>query len=88
MIALAHAKLPDAEQLFVYPNGLEGQPHFDLWAANRSQLVAGGVPVGSIEVSGIDTATNTADFFSHRAEKGRCGLFGMVAWLGGDRQGG
>lgn len=88
VIALAQAKLPDAERLFVYPNGPEGQAHFDLWAANRSQLVAAGVPEGSIEVAGIDTATNTGDFFSHRAEKGRCGLFGMVAWLGAERQGG
>ena len=40
-----------------------------------------GVPAGQIEVSGIDTATNVHDFFSHRAEQGRCGLFGMVAWL-------
>jgi YfiH family protein len=81
VIALAHAKLPDAPQLFVYPQGAAGQAHFDLWAANRSQLVAAGVPPQQIEVAGIDTATNTADFFSHRAERGRCGLFGMVAWL-------
>lgn len=86
VIALAQAKLPDAERLLVYPNGHEGQAHFDLWAANRSQLVAAGVPQGSIEVAGIDTATNTEDFFSHRAEKGRCGLFGMVAWLDAARR--
>jgi YfiH family protein len=81
VIALAHAKLPDAERLFSYPAGPEGQPHFDLWEANRSQLIAAGVPPAAIEVAGIDTAANTADFFSHRAERGRCGLFGMLAWI-------
>jgi YfiH family protein len=88
VIALAHAKLPDAAQLFVYPDGAEGQAHFDLWEANRSQLVAAGVPPHQIEVAGIDTATNTEDFFSHRAERGRCGLFGMVAWLAPAPKGG
>ena len=81
VIALAHAKLPDAEQLFSYPNGLTGQAHFDLWEANRRQLIAAGVPADAVEVAGIDTATHTDDFFSHRAEKGRCGLFGMLAWI-------
>lgn len=81
VIAMAHAKLPDAEQFFVYPGGAEGQAHFDLWAANRSQLAAAGVAQSNIEVAGIDTAAHTEDFFSHRAERGRCGLFGMLAWL-------
>ena len=81
VIALAHAKLPEAERLFSYPAGPDGQAHFDLWEATRSQLVAAGVPSAAIEVAGIDTAANTADFFSHRAEKGRCGLFGMLAWI-------
>jgi copper oxidase (laccase) domain-containing protein len=59
-----------------------------LWAANRSQLVELGVPPGNIEVAGIDTATHTDDFFSHRAEHGRCGLFGMLAILGPKGAGG
>jgi copper oxidase (laccase) domain-containing protein len=45
------------------------------------QLVEAGVPIDQIEVSGIDTAATTGDFFSHRAEQGRCGLFAMMAWL-------
>jgi len=39
------------------------------------------VPARQIEIGGVDTAANTADFFSHRAERGQCGLFSMVAWL-------
>lgn len=81
VIALAHARLPNAAQLFSYPDGPQGQAHFDLWEANRSQLVAAGLSASAIEVSGIDTATHTDDFFSHRAEHGRCGLFAMLAWI-------
>lgn len=81
VVELAQAKLPNAASLFSFPNGVEQQPHFDLWQANLQQLVEAGVPTDQIEISGIDTAQSTHDFFSHRAEQGRCGLFGMVAWL-------
>ncbi|MDQ3248361.1 MAG: peptidoglycan editing factor PgeF [Chloroflexota bacterium] len=81
VVDLAHVKLNNADQLFSYPNGQDQNPHFDLWQANVNQLCEAGVPLTHIEVSGIDTAQNTHDFFSHRAEKGQCGLFSMVAWL-------
>ena len=71
--------LPEPEMLLIYDNG--AKPHFDLWEANRRQLLRGGVPARQIEIGGVDTAANTADFFSHRAERGQCGLFSMVAWL-------
>jgi polyphenol oxidase len=81
VVSAARAQMPSAERLFVYRNGDRSNPYFDLWEANHSQLVDAGVPAAQIEVSGIDTATNLGDFFSHRAERGRCGLFAMVAWL-------
>jgi len=81
VLELAHARLPDAALFFSYPNGADARPHFNLWAANQHQLAGAGVPFHQIEVSGIDTAMRTDDFFSHRAERGRCGLFSMVAWL-------
>lgn len=81
VLALATAKLPYAEQLFTYPNGPDQRPYFNLWRANALQLIEGGVPEAQIEISGIDTAQNTQDFFSHRAEQGKCGLFSMTAWL-------
>lgn len=83
VVELATAKLYEPMRLFHYPNGNEGRPHFDLWQANVDQLEGAGVPRGQIEVAGIDTARNTGDFFSHRAERGQCGLFSMVAWLKG-----
>lgn len=56
-----------------------GSVHLDLWAANRWQLESAGV--GQVEVGGLCTACHTDEFFSHRAEKGRTGRFGVLAIL-------
>ncbi|UCC62018.1 MAG: peptidoglycan editing factor PgeF [Anaerolineae bacterium] len=56
-----------------------GAIHLDLWAANRQQLEA--VGVGQVEVAGLCTACRSDEFFSHRAEKGRTGRFGVLAVL-------
>ena len=56
-----------------------GKVHFNLWEANRLLLERAGV--GQIEVSGLCTACNTDDWFSHRAEKGRTGRFGALISL-------
>jgi len=53
--------------------------HFDLWAANQLTLQQAGV--GQVEVSQICTASNTQDWFSHRAEQGRTGRFGVLLAL-------
>lgn len=79
---LALARLPDADRFFAWPAGAGSNPTFDLWAANHSLLVGAGLPDERIEIAGIDTASRTDEFFSHRASGGRCGLFAMVAWLG------
>lgn len=50
--------------------------HLDLWEANRRLLVQAGV--GRIEVSGLCTACRTDEFYSHRAEQGRTGRFGVL----------
>jgi len=39
------------------------------------------VGVGQVEVAGLCTACRSDEFFSHRAEKGRTGRFGVVAVL-------
>ncbi len=81
VLEMARAKLPAADRFFAWPNGAQSRPYLDLWAANRVQLTEAGVPEAQVEVAAIDTAHSTADFFSHRAEQGRCGLFAMTAWL-------
>jgi YfiH family protein len=60
---------------------IAGQTKFDLWAANRWLLEAAGVT--HIEMSGVCTACETGDWYSHRAEAGRTGRFGAVLYLTG-----
>jgi hypothetical protein len=57
----------------------DGAVKFDLWAANRLVLEKSGVRC--IEVAGQCTACNTADWYSHRGEKGQTGRFGVVLGL-------
>jgi len=51
----------------------------DLWEANRLILAESGVK--QIEISGICTACDTSDWYSHRAEYGRTGRFGALIAL-------
>ena len=81
VIQLATAKLTGGEKYFCKRNGDRSNPCFDLWQANADQLTAAGVPCSNIEIAGIDTARNIDEFYSHRAEKGLCGLFGLLTWL-------
>jgi len=53
--------------------------HLDLWTAN--QLVLEQAGVHQIELAGICTACHTEDWYSHRAEKGKTGRFGMIIHL-------
>lgn len=56
-----------------------GKPRVDLWKAARSQLHEAGI--AEIEVAGLCTASNTHEWFSHRAEKGKTGRFGALIEL-------
>jgi YfiH family protein len=64
---------------------VHGRVHLDLWAAVQSQLEEAGV--GEIEVAQLCTACHTDEWFSHRAERGKTGRFGVViglrTWSGG-----
>ncbi len=52
---------------------------FDLWSANAALLESEGV--SQIEISGVCTACETDDWFSHRAEGGTTGRFGALIGL-------
>lgn len=65
-----------SESLFMKRNGKPNHAHFDLWEANRRQLAAAGVK--QIIQSELCTACRTGEFFSHRAENGRTGRFGVI----------
>jgi len=58
---------------------LQTKPRVNLWAAAASQLEQ--VGVGQVEVANICTASNTHEWFSHRAEQGKTGRFGAVIVL-------
>jgi YfiH family protein len=81
VMTAAAESFADAASLFISRNGKIGQAHFDMWEANRRQLAASGVR--QIIRSGICTACRTQEFFSHRAEKGRTGRFGVIIGLRG-----
>jgi YfiH family protein len=55
--------------------------HFNLWNANQMLLERAGVE--RIEQSGVCTACNLGDWYSHRGEKGKTGRFGALLSLQG-----
>ena len=57
----------------------DGRIYLNLWASNAIQLRNAGVE--KIQVSGLCTACNTSDWYSHRAEKGKTGRFGVLLAL-------
>ncbi|MBN1221121.1 MAG: peptidoglycan editing factor PgeF [Anaerolineae bacterium] len=72
----------EVDSLLTRHNGAIDHAHFDLWAANRRQLAA--QRVQQIIQSNLCTACRTDMFFSHRAEQGRTGRFGVMIGLRGE----
>ncbi len=85
VIEAAGAALGNTAGLFVRRNGRLDHAHFDLWETNRRHLAAAGVE--QIIQSKLCTACRTDDFFSHRAEQGRTGRFGVIIGLRGQADG-
>lgn len=70
-----HSAFSTADQLLLFtPN--RPRPHFNLPEANRHNLQRAGVQ--QIEVAHLCTACRVDLFFSHRAEKGKTGRFGVL----------
>lgn len=57
----------------------QGKLYLDLWEANRFTLASSGVQ--NIEIAGLCTSENLDDWFSHRAENGKTGRFGVLMSL-------
>jgi YfiH family protein len=66
----------DAADLLPSSNGAV---QFDLWAANRLILEQSGVQ--QVEIAGLCTACHLEDWYSHRAENGKTGRFGVLVAL-------
>lgn len=76
VIAALAAPLPPGAQV---AEQRAGQWYLDLPGAVAAQLAAAGV--GRIESSELYTAGNTAEWYSHRAEGGHTGRFGVLVML-------
>ena len=63
----------------IWRDPADGSPYLDLWRANQLDLKGSGV----VTIAALDICTfeNTRDFYSHRAEKGATGRFGVVISL-------
>ncbi len=82
VITTAAKAFDDPDHLFIWRNGRTNRAYFDMWTANQQQLAASGVQ--QIIQSGLCTACHTDLFFSHRAEKGHTGRFGVIIGLRGE----
>lgn len=60
---------------------LDKNGYFDLWEANRMQLVEMGIPEKNIEIAGVCTYCNHNLFFSYRYQKKETGRFGAGIML-------
>jgi YfiH family protein len=58
---------------------IDGNVHFDLWSANRALLEGEGVR--QIENSGMCSACDPEDWYSHRGQGGKTGRFGVAMAL-------
>lgn len=63
---------------------VNGAVHFDIPAANVRQLRELGVE--NIEMAGMCTSCQVDEFFSHRAERGKTGRFGVAIWIKSDQK--
>ncbi len=59
----------------------DGKGYFDLWEANKRQIIETGIPARNIEVAQICTYCNPHLFFSERHQKGTTGRFGAGIML-------
>ncbi len=71
---------PDTKELISIHTSA-GKTHFNLWEANRIQLMQMGIPEGNIEISQTCTYCNHTLFFSHRYQNKVTGRFGAGIML-------
>lgn len=79
VVAEVRRHFGESSSALIARDSTDGTAYLDLWAANALDLRRAGVE--QIEIAGICTAENTDEFYSHRAENGRTGRFGVVLAL-------
>ncbi|HHT9111673.1 MAG TPA: peptidoglycan editing factor PgeF [Candidatus Brocadiaceae bacterium] len=65
----------------IYKKTSGGNGYFDLWEANKIQLLHTGIPEKNIEIAQICTYCNHDIFFSYRYQKGETGRVGTGIML-------
>lgn len=78
VVAAAAALGPRSAVFFGRPDGAGDRVHFDLWAANRAQLLESGVPAAQISMSDVCTICRGERFWSWRREGESAGRFAAV----------
>lgn len=78
VVAAANAYF-GADAGLIQPHPGSGAATFDLWRANQLDLQRHGLK--QVEIMASCTYENKDDFFSHRAENGKTGRFGVVISL-------
>jgi copper oxidase (laccase) domain-containing protein len=61
------------------PGDAGGRPSFDLWSANQLALLGAGLAPEHVQLAGLCTRCHNDQFFSHRGEGPRRGLFALIA---------
>lgn len=79
VIQATHQTFDEPDGLLSYRPGRRNRAYFDLESANARQLAAAGVK--HVIKTGLCTACRRAEFFSHRAEQGQTGRFGVLIGL-------
>ncbi len=66
---------------YINDESADGKGYFDLWEANKRQIIEAGIPAQNIEIAQICTYCNPHLFFSERHQKGKTGRFGAGIML-------
>ncbi len=73
VVRIARTRLPDADACFVTR---DDRTYFNMWTANRQQLIAAGVKPDNIEVAGLCSMCDDR-FWSHRRDGETAGRFAL-----------
>lgn len=82
-VAAAWSAIASPDSGAIWP-GRDDRSQCDLGQANRERLMASGVPAHQIEDCGICTATDSSEWFSHRALGATTGRFGVMVTIVSD----
>jgi hypothetical protein len=74
VVTLVRKNFPE-ERLLIHSVTEDGKGYFDLWEANRVQLLDCQIPEQNIEIAGLCTCCHPDLFFSSRKDDGKTGRF-------------